>query len=102
MPDLIDRGAVHNMVRQLTRYAWSSPNRIEHHMTVNIDDVQFGIDKLPTITPESLVKHGKWIQNGFFRNCSECGATWHEQWVMHKALNYCPHCGAKMDLEESP
>ena len=46
------------------------------------------------------VRHGRWmVQNDFWRKCSECGGTWHEQWVMSKVLNYCPECGAKMDLE---
>lgn len=57
------------------------------------------IDNAPTITPESLVRHGKWIQDGFFYACSECGAIWHEEWIKSKALKYCNECGAKMDLE---
>ncbi len=46
------------------------------------------------------VRHGRWLaQNDFWRKCSECEGTWHEQWIKGKALNYCPNCGAKMDLK---
>ena len=46
------------------------------------------------------VVHGLWIKHlDFWRKCSECGASWHEQWVLSKALNYCPNCGARMDGE---
>ena len=51
----------------------------------------------PTIEAEP-VKHGRWVRYlDFWRKCSLCGSSWHEQWVMGKTLNYCPNCGAKMD-----
>lgn len=56
------------------------------------------IMEAPTITPESLVVHGKWIpfhstHAGNIQYCSFCdiGCTWKS--------NYCPNCGCKMDLE---
>lgn len=46
------------------------------------------------------VRHGRWLAYcDFWRKCSECGETWHEQWVIRKALRYCPNCGARMDGE---
>lgn len=59
------------------------------------------IDAAPTITPESLVRHGRWIRDGFFYECSECGTVWHEEWIKSKVLKYCNECGAKMDLDGS-
>lgn len=43
------------------------------------------------------VRRGKWIETmEFYRKCSECGETWHEQWIMGKHLKFCPNCGADM------
>lgn len=74
------------------------------------------IDATPTITPESLVRHGQWIPfyesevsgwNPEFAGydpiagykCSECGEEaildCNDKFVLS---NYCPNCGAKMDL----
>ena len=56
------------------------------------------IIEAPTIDPESLRPKGRWEEYcNFWRKCSICGCTWHEQWVMSKQLNYCPNCGAKME-----
>lgn len=61
----------------------------------------------PTITPESLVVHGKWEKSEIpceeFR-CSICGgAAWYYDVGKNIAKSrYCPTCGAKMDLEEIP
>lgn len=49
MYDLIDRQAAHNMMVHLKRYAWTSPVSTEHHVTVDADDVNFGLDKLPAV-----------------------------------------------------
>jgi hypothetical protein len=55
------------------------------------------IDEIPAADVVEVV-HGRWIKHlDFWRKCSECGASWHEQWVLSKALNYCPNCGARMD-----
>ena len=40
------------------------------------------------------VKHGHWLVNMFFIQCSECG----EPFPL-KPQNYCPNCGARMDEE---
>lgn len=53
----------------------------------------------PTITPESLVRHGRWRWCGEDRwndayECSECGK------IHTDDSSYCPNCGAKMDIEE--
>lgn len=53
------------------------------------------IKSAPTITPESLVVHGRWIDKGSLScRCSECGCK------NGKETPYCPNCGAKMDLKE--
>ena len=60
----------------------------------------------PTITPDSLVRHTKWVMipvNGVakFRcgNINCCGLI--PQGCSPNDLAYCPHCGAKMDLDGS-
>lgn len=101
MDEYIKRDAVHDLVRSLTKYAWASPVRNERRVTVDADDVQFGVDKIPS-ADVAPVRHGRWIDaypdiepNPMFMYgiCSECGF---EQGIS-KYLNYCPNCGAKMD-----
>ena len=58
------------------------------------------IDAAPTITPESLVRRGRWIY-GTVRGervpiCSEC----RRDTGISYEYDYCPNCGAKMDLED--
>lgn len=57
-------------------------------------------ESAPTITPESLVRHGKWGRKYMNRSCyffcSECHFD-----GLGAGSNYCPHCGAKMDMEAS-
>ena len=51
----------------------------------------------PTVDPESLRPHGKWVDSSFYHDrplcydCSNCGFK-----LMYKP-NYCPNCGAKMN-----
>jgi hypothetical protein len=49
MADLIDRAAAHKMMVHLKRYVWTSPVSTERRVTVDSDDVNFGLDKLPTV-----------------------------------------------------
>lgn len=59
------------------------------------------IDAAPTITPESLARHGRWgkvyksgvtVTDGYVSSCCD---MWNE-----RKSSYCPHCGAVMDLEK--
>lgn len=36
-------------------------------------------------------KRGRWIEDGHYERCSECGEPTNEY------HNYCPNCGAKME-----
>lgn len=49
MDDLISRKAAHNLVRGLKQYAWANPQRTERRVTVDYDDVQFGLDRIPEV-----------------------------------------------------
>ena len=40
------------------------------------------------------VRHGRWIEDGNYQYCSECGEE--HSWVDYRAP-YCDICGAKMD-----
>lgn len=56
------------------------------------------IDEQPTIDPESLRRHAKWI---FVREYKKCGAYCSScMFPVWTGTNYCPHCGAIMDLED--
>lgn len=54
------------------------------------------IDRQPTIDPESLRPHGKWVKDQFSYRylCTNCKMTLPE-WL--GVFNYCPSCGAKME-----
>ena len=96
MYEYINRDAVHDLVRSLTKYAWASPVRNEQRVTVDADDVQFGVDKIPS-ADVAPVQHGRWLcvdtDTEQFFLCNRCKKK--EYWES----NYCPNCGAKMDLE---
>lgn len=67
-----------------------------------LDGVLNLLDEQPTETPESWVKHGRWIVYPTlvsFLRCSQChhGVGWHDD----KKPNYCPNCGARMDGEQN-
>lgn len=61
MADLIDRQAAHDMVRMLTQYAWRSPDWRVCRTTLDYDDVQFGLDKLPAV---EVARCGECIHRG--------------------------------------
>ena len=104
MYEYIKRDAVHDLVRSLTKYALASPGNTRHRITVDADDVDFGVDKIPSadVTP---VRHGRWEARAIPRSdpdgdwialeyhCSLCNR------LEYRKENYCPNCGAKMDLE---
>ena len=61
------------------------------------------IENCPTIDPDSLIPHGKWIEYEASDSdldprcrCSKCGSV-ETPLARH---SYCPNCGAKMDKED--
>ena len=96
MAEYINRDAVHDLVRSLTKYAWASPVRNEQRVTVDADDVQFGVDKIPS-ADVAPVRHGRWLyvdtDTEQFFLCNRCKKK--EYWES----DYCPSCGAIMNLE---
>ena len=56
MPDYITKESVHTMVRHLTKFAWASPVNNERRITVDTDDVHFGIDKIPAADMAPVVR----------------------------------------------
>ena len=95
MAEYIERDAVHDLVRSLTKYALASPSNTRHRITVDADDVNFGVDKIPS-ADVAPVRHGRWKRCGKnLGECSECGE------VVAIRNKYCPNCGCKMDLEDT-
>lgn len=107
--DLISRTAAHDLVRGLKKFAWTSPISTEHHTTVDVDDVQFGLDYLPTIEAEP-VNHGRWEECDWVEfdghgecihypkaalRCTNCCTAFKKELLWKR--NHCPNCGAKMD-----
>lgn len=121
MAEYIEREAVHRLVRSLNKYTWKNPDKSKYRTTVDIDDVQFGIDKIPTADVVE-VRHGEWVEDGYNDIpcvCSCCGAeaqytstfeetfdydweenlcsTGYEEIREYIRTPFCPNCGAKMD-----
>ena len=93
MAEYIEREKVHRLVRSLKRYAWNNPDKSKYRTTVDIDEVQFGIDKIPA-ADVAEVRHGEWIYGEFdIPHCSECG----KEVLPNQISKHCPDCGAKMD-----
>ena len=72
------------------------------------------ISDAPTIDPESLRPHGRWVPDKDTHKCSKCGFGMFLNigyyFLDDKCIfsggetfvhNFCPNCGAKMDLEEN-
>lgn len=61
--------------------------------------IQQAVDEQPTVDAE-LVRHGHWINKGYYAICSECGANSGTQYnglePIPRWSRYCPDCGAKM------
>ena len=105
MTEYIKREAVHRMMVGLTRYRWTSPVGTDSRVTVDADDVNFGVDKIPAADVAPVV-HGYWT---VLDECANAGAYCS---VCHKKVykecygnckmksNYCPNCGAKMDATD--
>lgn len=125
MAEYIEREAVHRLVRSLNRYIWKNPDKSKYRTTVDVDDVQFGIDKIPAADVVE-VRHGEWVEDGYNDIpcvCSCCGAEaqytstfeetfdydWEENLVPcgyeeireYIRTPFCPNCGAKMDGDEN-
>ena len=97
MAEYINRDAVHDLVRSLTKYAWASPVRNEQRVTVDADDVQFGVDKIPS-ADVAPVRHAKWeavvgSDGKEYMVCTGC----RKQQDLTGVFSYCPNCGARMD-----
>jgi len=103
MPRLIDATKYHDAIA-LIMQCWSiSPCLSDEERTAALSNMRTALQVLseqPTIDPESLRPHGRWLNKEVdeirchvYGNCSVC----HER---KRIDNYCPNCGAKMDLEE--
>ena len=104
MAEYIEREKVHRLVRYLNRYAWNNPDKSKYRTTVDIDDVQFGIDKIPAADVVE-VRHGKWDYDisdvGWTDySCSVCRNITTVEGQDEDLYSFCPYCGAKMDGKE--
>ena len=96
--DAISRQAVFNLMRGLTRWCVRSEDGKWKNVGLLYDDVMFGIDKLPSVTPQQ--RTGRWIKQNYGWNwqCSECGFVTPPS--AKEIFTFCPNCGAKMEVEE--
>ena len=103
MPRLIDAEALDAKLEKLMwRYAKQGRERVAE----DYNFVRTVLSTGPTIDPESLRPHGRWVDN----HCTACGKTplGEELWEhldvepprFELCFPICPNCGAKMDEEE--
>ena len=96
--DAISRQAVIDLMRGLTRWCVRSEDGKWKNVGLLYDDVMFGIDRLPSVTPQQ--RTGRWIlTDDDFVYCSECEDSYYPR-PIDASWYYCPHCGAKMEVEE--
>ena len=124
MPDVrpIDANALMDTIRQHEYQLAAQRGTVDYGMfTIGI---QQAVDEQPTINPDNLRPHGRWIHlkddvvsNRF--HCSECGhaeasrysinrrpdgackADGHGNFYYPPKMNYCPNCGAMMEGKEN-
>ena len=103
--DYIRREDARRMVVQLDKYAWKSPVSDERRVTVDVDLVKFGLDRIPAADVAEVV-HGEWLRGDddwdslTTIQCSICSEDWcfeTDDDVSLLNYKYCPNCGAKMD-----
>lgn len=86
MRDLISRQDAIDAVNELKKSPWyNNPQNIYRTEAVEVVE-RLCIRELP-----SAEKRGRWIEDGHYERCSECGEYADE---LH---NYCPNCGARME-----
>ena len=117
--DAISRQAVLDAMRGLTRWCVRSEDGKFNNVGLLYDDVMFGIDKLPPVTPQPITlekaidylheigwmqehdkemaqpKVGEWLKNGELCKCSNCHSNVLFSAVKH--YKYCFNCGTKME-----
>ena len=100
MKEYVERAAVHELVKRLSKYQMFNYDRTESMTGINPDDVDFGVDKIPAADVVE-VRHGRWEMapyNGVCDiRCSSCGYC---PGLGFYSPNYCPNCGALMDGKE--
>ena len=113
----VDKERLKTMIRGLTKWYVKRDNTEvgEPNTAVGLlyDDVMFGIDRLPSATPQEPRK-GHWISHkehcemnnlrpsglGSYFWCSECDCGIDSKNFSRVNYNYCPNCGAKMESED--
>ena len=97
MKEYIEKAAVHDLVKSLPRYQMFNYDRTKSLIGINLDDVDFGVDKIPA-ADVAEVRHGHWIgeiddrDGHIWMECSEC----HKIRIVD---DFCGACGARMDKE---
>ena len=107
MPRLIDADALER------KWQYVLDEKADEKGTVAYVTFELFIERLreePTIDPERLRPHGRWVPVDCEQTCDEwdCTACGQRRTFliemgaddMEEFYPYCPNCGAKMDLEE--
>lgn len=105
MKEYIERADVHELVKGLPKYQMFNYDRTKSLFGINPDDVDFGVDKMPTADVVE-VRHGRWMDAESDDGCT----VWHCSACScpvktiggYPIYRHCPMCGARMDKEDEP
>lgn len=97
MEEYIERAAVHDLVKRLPEYHMFSYDRTESLIGISPDDVDFGVDEIPSADVVE-VRHGRWEPGNPI--CPVCGENKFKDldadvWADWQP-KFCPNCGALM------
>lgn len=97
---LMDTNEVFAIINE--RLKLSDPMGASLDSCVSVTELLSILSNAPTIDPESLRPHGKWIMRGGKRYCSHCGERAcvtrdMEDFWYTVGTKFCPNCGAMME-----
>lgn len=99
MAEYIEREAVHRTMVGLKRYSWTSPVGTERRVTVDADEVNFGVDKIPAADVVEVVRCEK-CKYFLCKACNHPRHDHHERSVWQKEIDFCSY-GERRDDHEA-
>lgn len=91
-----------NSLKELLIYEFKQSGEYTMYET-GIGEALNHLDNQPTIDPDSLRPHGKWVGEGMDARCGHCGEhplkdmNGDSVWYWSYKPMFCPNCGAKME-----
>lgn len=100
---LVDADALMGRIIQRSQ-ALITPNGKAGYLGLFVKDIQQVVDVEPTINPDDLRPHGRWLptNDNDKKRCSRCDVIHLIAQYPYGQANCCPNCGALMDGANEP